>query len=206
LAFLTARQSVEEFRRRMPTMSTVWIPEATSPMDYRNDIPLRDRTIDVLELGRKFPRYHDAIVTRLSVLNRVHRYELTQGRLLFPNRAALVEGLAASKVSVCFPASMTHPEYAGDVETTTHRYFESLASKCVILGHAPQELVDLFGYNPVIEADLERPELQLESILENVSDYQRLVDDNYDRFLKVGTWECRANSIVEQLELFGYKL
>jgi hypothetical protein len=26
-----------------------------------------------------------------------------------------------------------------------------MASKCLIVGHAPQELTDLSGYNPVIE-------------------------------------------------------
>ena len=65
----------------------------------------------------------------------------------------LVAGLANSRVSICFPQSITNPERCGKVETVTLRYFESMASKCLIVGKCPLELRDLFGYNPVIEVD-----------------------------------------------------
>ena len=68
-------------------------------------------------------------------------------------RMPLAAGFGDAKVSVCFPSSTTHPQRSGSVETATHRYFESFASRCIVVGRAPAELVDLFGYNPVVEAD-----------------------------------------------------
>ena len=46
---------------------------------------------------------------------------------------------------------MTQPEVAGDIETLTQRYWECMFSRMVMVGHAPQELIDFIGYNPVIE-------------------------------------------------------
>ena len=74
-----------------------------------------------------------------------------------------------------------------------------MASKCLIVGHAPQELIDLFGYNPVIEA-LEGHEFeQIESSLTNPSAFQHLVDRNYRRLLEVGTWKNRIATILDTL-------
>ena len=57
------------------------------------------------------------------------------------------------RISICFPRSMTHTAAIGGLETVTHRYFlSSLASGCLV-GHCPEELRDLFGYNPVIEVE-----------------------------------------------------
>ena len=52
-------------------------------------------------------------------------------------------------------SSSPKPELAGDIETLTQRYWECMLSRIVMLGHAPQELIDLIGYNPVIEIDKE---------------------------------------------------
>ena len=92
---------------------------------------------------------------------------------------------------------MTHHERAVGVETATLRYLEGMASKCLIVGHCPQELADLFGYNPVIEARLNASGAQLmREILPNIGRYQGLVDQNYHRLLEVGTVESRAAEIV----------
>ena len=52
-------------------------------------------------------------------------------------RDAFIDGLARSRVSICVPSSVTHPERAGDIETMTIRYLQSMVSKCVVLGRAP---------------------------------------------------------------------
>ena len=74
-----------------------------------------------------------------------------------------------------------------------------MASKCIIVGHAPQELIDLFGYNPVIEAEGGSEIAQIESILSNPDSYQGLVESNYERLLAVGTWEHRVRQIMDSL-------
>ncbi len=204
LAFVAARQSAEEMQRRRPGMAVVWMPEAVVAADYRPDKPLADRATDVLELGRKYDAYHDAIVGYLREAGRTHLFEAVKGRVVFPGgKRALAEGMGDAKISVSFPGSMTHP-FAGDVETVTYRYFETFASKCLALGRAPQELIDLFGYNPVVEADLHAPAEQLAEQLANIGDYQVLVDRNHERLLEVGTWDVRARQMLDHIErVFG---
>lgn len=200
LAFISARQSAEEMQRRMPGMNVVWMPEATDPADYCPRKNLVDRPTDVLELGRKYDRYHSQIVGILRETGRSHLFEAVKGQKIFPNdKRSLAEGMGNAKISICFPGALTHP-YAAGIETVTHRYFETFASKCLPLGRAPEELVELFGYNPVIEADLERPAEQLDDILQNVGDYQEFVDRNHGRLLEAGTWDVRAAQILERIE------
>ena len=151
LAFFSARQSAMHFAAEFPEMRAVWLPEATNPLDYCASKSLSDRDIDVLELGRRYDRFHIKIADSLAGAGRRHLFERVKGEIIFPDRATLIEGMGNSKISICFPCSQTHPARSGSVETVTHRYFESMASKCLIVGHAPKELTDLFGYNPVIE-------------------------------------------------------
>jgi hypothetical protein len=197
LAFFSARRSAEHFSQTIPGMKSVWLPEAVNPEAYLNSKSLQERPIDVLELGRKDDAFHQAITPRLQERHRVHLYEQEKGRIIFPAREALVKGLGDSKISVCFPSSMTHPARSGDVETVTHRYFEAMASGCLILGKCPQELSDLFGYNPMIEADEHDPYGQIDEILQNLTKYQELVSRNYRRLTEVGTWKVRAASMIK---------
>jgi hypothetical protein len=196
LAFFSARRSAEQFSKKIPEMQSVWLPEAVNPEAYRRSKSLAERSIDVLELGRKYDTFHQAITPRLKESQRVHLYEQVKGQIIFPTREGLVQGLSDSKISVCFPSSVTHPDRSGDAETVTYRYFESMASACLILGKCPQELSDLFGYNPVIEADEHDPYGQINEILQNLTNYQELVVRNYRRLTEVGTWKVRADSMI----------
>jgi hypothetical protein len=198
VAFFSSKQACEHFAISNPQIICHWLPEATDPNNYVCSKLLQDREIDVLEMGRKYLTYHDSIST-LLYNKYIHLYEKTPGRIIFPTTELLVNGLANSKISICFPASMTHPKKASGLETVTHRYFESMASKCLIIGYCPDELLSLFGYNPVIEADLENPYYQIIEILNNISKYQELVDKNYLRLLEVGTWEVRVKTIIDLL-------
>jgi hypothetical protein len=200
LAFFSARRSAEHFSRKIPEMQSVWLPEAVNPEAYRSSKRLAERSIDVLELGRQYEVFHERITPRLKDSHRVHLYEQEKGQIIFPTREALVQGLSDSKISVCFPSSMTHPDRSGDAETVTYRYFESMASACLVLGKCPQELFDLFGYNPVIEADENDPYGQIDEILQNLAKYQELVTRNYRRLMEVGTWKVRADSMIAAIK------
>lgn len=202
LAFISARKSAEEMQRRLPHMTVVWMPEATDPLDYDPSKKLTDRPTDVLELGRKYDRFHSQTAASLRDSGRSHLYEVTKGSMIFPDgKQHLIDGMANAKVSVCFPGSWTHP-YAAGVETMTHRYLQTFASKCLPIGHAPPEMLDLFGYNPVIEADLDNAAVQLDEILSNIGDYQDLVDRNYDAVIEFGSWDVRARQVIEHIEGF----
>lgn len=199
VAFFSARQSAEYFSEMLPKMRSVWLPEATDPNEYRPSRSLQERDIDVLELGRKNHSFHARIKDALAAARKTHLFERVPGQIVFPDKAGFIDGLSRSKISICFPSSQTHPERSGSVETVTHRYFESMASKCLILGHGPQELTDLFGYNPVLEAEPGHEFEQIESVLTNLDSFQDLVEKNYRRLLEVGTWKERVVTIVESL-------
>jgi hypothetical protein len=204
IAFFSARQSAQHFSDAIPNMKSVWLPEATDPFEYRPAKAWAERDIDVLELGRKYDQYHGKIVAPLAEAKRVHLFERVKGEIIFPDRSGFIDGMARSKISICFPCSQTHPERSGRVETVTLRYFESIASKCLVMGHAPQELIDLFGYNPVIEVDWGHESEQIESILNDSGITKSLVEKNYIRLLEVGTWKLRVAEIIEVLEKFPF--
>jgi len=204
LAFFTARQSAEYFAERLPCMKCVWMPEATDPAQYDGSRTWAERDIDVLELGRKSDQFHESVVGRLAQEGRVHLYEKVKGQVVFPCKAEFFDGIARSKMLVCFPCSQTHPERSGTVETVTHRYFEGMASRCLLVGHGPQELVDLFGYNPVIEMQGGREAEQIEQILRDPESVAELVERNYRRLLEVGSWKKRAHETLKVISEFPF--
>jgi hypothetical protein len=203
--FITARQSAQRFQQVFPNVKCIWLAEAVDPSEYRNDIPLEKRTIHVLELGRKWDAYHAKLEQPLAERGRNHLYEKVKGKLIYGTRQEMFDGFVNSVVSVCFPQSLTHPERAGDIETVTLRYFETIACKCVPVGRAPQELIDLFGYNPMIEADIEHAADQVEEIIANPQKYQAMVDRNFQRLMEVGTWEVRIRELLDRLKELGYE-
>jgi hypothetical protein len=196
IAFITSRQSAEYFAREFPGMRSVWLPEAVAPEEYYPSKPWTERDIDVLEMGRRYESYHNRIVDKFARGNRVHLFERGAEKSIFPGRGELVDGLARTKILVCFPRSLTDPEVAQGIETVTYRYFQAMASRCLIVGHAPQELIDLFGYNPVIEAQQGEEFNQLEWVLHNLDSIGNLVERNYSRLLEVGTWENRVEQVL----------
>ncbi len=204
VAFFTARQSCEYFKQHLPGMLCHWLPEAADPTEYPFPRPLRERNIDVLELGRKSKQYNAAIKQPLVQAGYVHRFRVDKFQRIFPTRSDLMEAWANTKISICFPKTITDPQKSGGVETVTFRYFESIASGCLVVGHCPGELEDLFGYNPVIEVDMDNPANQLLSILKKVDSHQGLVDKNYKRMLEVGSWDTRVETMLSKLSTSGY--
>jgi hypothetical protein len=212
LAFFTASRSAEHFEE-IADMDAIWLPEATDPGNYQPERPLRERSIDVLELGRRDEEIHARLLAGLSDNGVRHLYARPdpgarkyKHGIVFPTSEALAEGLGDTKVALTFPASRTHPALAQGVSTVTHRYFELMASKCVLLGECPPELERLFGYLPVIDIDRESPAEQVRALLDDMSPLQELVDRNYERLLEVATWDIRAAALIGALESRGFWL
>lgn len=198
VAFFTSRQSAEEMARRLPGRQIAWMPEGIDPEPYRPDRPLASRRIDVLEYGRHWVGYHEAIAPHCIARGYVHSFP-TGGHLLFPTQQALYEGLGDAKLVVCVPQSLTSPAYAGQVSTMTLRFLEAIASGALILGRCPPEMHDFFGYNPVIEVDENDPRRQLDTILGSLETYEPLRLRNLDRLGEIGSWDARARQIMSYL-------
>jgi len=201
--FVSSSQAAERLANPAGKCIYHWVPEGINPEFYKyNDYKNKD--IDVLQFGRKFDKYHELIVENLASEGKIYLYSKKNEELLFPEREQFVNGLARTKISICVPCSITNPKRTGDIETMTVRYLQSMISKCLIVGHAPREMVRLFGYNPVIEINMGDPAGQLSHILENYENYIPFIEKNYRLALENHTWLTRLDQISSILYDWDY--
>lgn len=208
-AVFTSRQTAERIQKRFSgedkewqKINVIWCPEAVDGELYQEGKALKDRSIDLLEFGRS----NDKVVcskklagVKIDGAPLQHVCTKQNGKFIFTNEQ-LYEAMGDAKVTIALPRSMTQPEIAGDIETLTQRYWECMFSRIVMVGHAPQELVDFIGYNPVIELrdDISAEEL-IADVLENIEIYQSLVDKNRETAEKLGSWNVRMEWLMEEL-------
>ncbi len=196
MVFTASKQSADYFNTlNIPNFQSHWIPEGID-VDQYQFIPYSQRTTDVLQLGRKWNEYHEKIKTIEKDI--VYQYEKKAGEIIFPTREDFLFGLANSKISICVPSDITHPERTGKISTITNRYLQSMASKCLLLGKIPNDMVHLFDYNPIIEIDDNNPVAQIEAILSNFDAYIPLIEKNYETIKSFHNWDNR----VAQIENF----
>jgi hypothetical protein len=204
-AFFTQSAVAEKVREELG-IDTCWIPEGVDIGVYSKGGLLSERRITLYELGRQMPNYHkeicklvkDGCVSTFYANRYLENGDLMQ--LAFPTYEALLEALPQIQITVSFPKSLTHPDLSGGIETLTQRYWESMLTRSLIVGHCPGELITVLGYNPVIEVDWENPADQLRSIVSNISKYQSLVDKNYEQALSHASWSSRMNVIKAKFE------
>jgi hypothetical protein len=192
--FISSRQSVERLAESVKGCNFYWVPEGVDINEYLY-YPYHAKDIDVLHLGRRYEEFHNIILKPLEAMGRTYLYNKNENGLIFPSRKQLIHGFARSKISICVPCNITNPKRSGDIETMTVRYLQSMASKCIILGHAPAEMISLFGYNPVIEIDMRDPVHQINQILESYCDYFPLIEKNFKTVASSHTWQNRWDQI-----------
>ena len=200
-AIFTSSQVAEMVRARFPEMNVLSVTEGIDVETYSEGKLLKDREIDFLEYGREIDH-----IVKYSVADKI-RYVRGKrnGKPIF-SQQELIENLANSKVVAAYTKKWTNPGQAGEIDTLTQRYWECMLSGCIMIGHAPQELVDLIGYNPVIEIDKEKPYKQLHDILSNIADYQDLADRNRNAAIKFGDWKYSMQRVMKFLQEKGYTL
>jgi hypothetical protein len=198
--FFSAKQAADAFNEvkgnRSRTKGT-WIPEGIKVDNYKS-YPYEEKNIDVLEFGRRYEQYHLRIRETLQKAGYSHAFA-QKGQLLFPDEPAFVEGLAKSKISICFPSSITHPERSGNVSTMTLRYLQSMAAKCLIVGKMPYDMQYLFDYAPVVEIDENDPGAQIVDILKHYDQYIPLIEKNYETVVRQHDWKNRLEAITKEL-------
>ena len=193
-AIFSSRMTAERMHKRFPDMEIIWCPEAVDGDVYQKGKLLKDRTIDLLEFGRSNEK-----VLQAGALSLNHVCTKQNGKFIYTNEQ-LYQAMGDAKVTIALPRSMTQPEMAGDIETLTQRYWECMFSRMVMVGHAPQELVDFIGYNPVIELRKDiSAEALIRDVLEHIDDYQELVDKNRETAERLGSWNVRMKWLMEEL-------
>lgn len=200
-AIFTSRMEMEEMQKRCPQVKMLWCPEAVDASNYKKGKLLKDRCINLLEFGRS----NERVLCKLSIDNHVCTY--VNGKFIYSNEE-LYEAMGDARITVCLPKSMTHPDIAQGIETLTQRYWESMLSRMVIIGHAPKELIDICGYNPVLELPNDKEQINtfILNIISNIEDYQELVDRNRQTALEKGLWSIRMKDVVKWLDNIGYTI
>ena len=200
-AIFTSSQTAERIRQRFPDKNILYIPEGICTEYFDGGIELIQRKIKLFEMGsekrgyfkKKYPQEY----------NRLHNKPKEWSN---NDQEDLKRLLQNSQLTVIFPRSITEPETAQGIETLTQRYWECMLSRIVMVGHAPKELTDLVGYNPVIEMDMEHDLEQINDLLPHIEDYQSLVDRNRETALKLGSWDIRMKQVMEWLRGLGYEV
>ncbi len=201
-AIFSSRQTAERMQEALPNINIIWCAEAVDDSVYDKGNLLKDREIDLLEFGRSNDRIVNAekleqVKIGENGLNHVCTKQ--NGKFIYTNEQ-LYQAMGNAKVTIALPRSMTQPEIAGDIETLTQRYWECMFSRMVMVGHAPQELIDFIGYNPVIELRNDiSPEELLREVLGHVEDYQGLVEKNLETAQCLGSWNIRMKWLIGEL-------
>ena len=200
-AIFTSSQTAERMQERFPEMSILTITEGICIENFEDGEELKSRVISLYEIGsikrgyfrKKYTEEYKSLFTKPKEWG--FRTQEDYKRLL-----------QNSKVTVIFPKSVTEPEKAQGIETLTQRYWECMLSRILMVGHAPKELTDLVGYNPVIEMDMGHDLEQINELLAHIENYQPLVDRNRETALKMGSWDIRMKQVMEWLKGVGYEV
>lgn len=199
-AIFTSSQSAQHIQQELQGLKILVITEGIEVSEYKQGKDLVNRNIDLLEYGSVERNYFREYVDGIIHVNRNNE----NGRL--STKAKLIESISESKVCVALPRCDVDPIFTGGIETLTQRFWEGMLSRCVLLGRAPKELTDLIGYNPVVDLDRRDASNQVIHIINNIQDYQELVDRNRETALRLAPWEIRIKKIMEWLKDSGYNI
>lgn len=197
LAFITSSVNVDKLRTLCPGTKIVWLPEGIRADLYPMGAPLVDRPIDIINYGRPVKGLTQAIETFTGFARPLDFLRADKKAQAFKTMESLIKAIGTSKMALCYPRCMTHPEIAGDIETLTQRYWECMLSGTLPIGHAPKELVDLCGYNPVVELPVDAAEAcrKIDEIVKNIANYQELADRNRQTAERLADWRSRMQII-----------
>lgn len=203
--FISYRDSAHALQRMAPDIDWKWIPEGLAPDDYRQK-PYAEREVDLFTFGRKYIPYHTPLAQGHHAAGINYLFN-DEGVMVAATHEDFLNTLANSKITICTPRSVTHPDLTQGVDAITMRFLQSMASKCLIVGKAPQDMLDLFGYNPVVDADLSDPVAQIRHILDHFDEYIPLIERNYETVYSSHLWSHRLQMMDAHLaERYGWHI
>ncbi|MEM1210288.1 MAG: glycosyltransferase [Planctomycetota bacterium] len=196
-ACFTQRAAAARCQEALPDIDACWMPESTPPGLYDAATPLADRSIRLISYGRQLDGVNEAMAALGDATSGV--FDATACRQRFADMTDLRRALGQTRATIAYPRSTTDPTFSGGSETMTLRYLEAVASGTVLLGQAPREMIDLFGFDPVVPATPDT----LRSVVQDLDDrperYQAHADRCHARFLQVGTSAVRARQFADWL-------
>lgn len=199
---LTSSEAAKRIKEQLPNLNVLVVTEGIDVENYPMGKKLVDRDMDLFIFGRN-PSYLWKEGEFNDITFKWGGDDKEFKRLL-----------QNSKITLAFPRCDVEPEQTGGQETLTQRYWECMLSGMVMVGRAPKELIDLIGYNPVIEVIDKLPsdeevspiKRQITDILSKIEVFQDLVDKNRETALRMAPWEIRIKQVMEWLKNLGYEV
>lgn len=199
VAFVTARQSSEALAERTG-LDVRWAPEAIDPEPLMRGRAYVAKRIDVLAYGRLGANGFPGLSTELR---RVGLFpDLGDGTRRFATLSDVYDAIASSRACLVAPRSFTHPEQAANVETMTLRYLECIVLGSLPVGVAPAEMIDLFGFSPVLQVDFgdaRSAALILNAIINDPDTLDQWTARNRQRLSEVATCDVRAREVIARV-------
>jgi len=201
-AIFTSSQTADNMRRRFPEMKILTITEGINTSLFKDSYKkIQDKQIDLFEISS----------VRRSYFKKKYPKEYSKLCNISPTRSTKSDEdfrsvLFDTKVTIMFPRCDTRPQIAGNIETLTQRYWECMLSGMIMVGRAPKELIDLIGYDPVVNLNRENEIKHVKDIIKHAEDYQELVDKNRKTALNMADWSLRIEKIRSFLSDSGYLL
>lgn len=183
-AVVTSAVAADNLRVQLPQLDVLTVTEGVLPELFPAGLPLAERDIDVYHYGGRASLLHTT-----PGLWREQRYGTNEE---FHDR------LKRARLTFVAPKHDIEPRYATH-DTLTQRYWECMFSRIVMLGRAPQELIDLIGYNPVLPCRPEEFQTKALHVLAHIADYQPLVDRNRVTARHYGDWAYTMNRVKQWL-------
>lgn len=199
-AIFTSSITAEAMQKRCPNVNILHVTEGIDTSVYHAGISLAERCIDFLEYGSKQRNLFDQPI---EGINHVNSTSIITQMMTWET---LLNTMADAKITLALPRCDIDPVGTEGLETLTQRFWEGMLSRSVLIGRAPQELIEFIGYNPVIKLDRNNAETQIKDILSHIEDYQSLVDKNRETAIAMAPWSIRIKKIMEWLTQLGYRI
>jgi hypothetical protein len=134
-----------------------YLPMAADVARFAPSSPAEPRPIDVLGIGRRWPRLHDALLDWSRKSCKLYVYDtLSDGQVGDPraHREKLADTYRRSSVALTHAAKFDQPELTGGLLELPGRIWEGLASGVVMVGLAPNESLQRHAFGEPVVIDL----------------------------------------------------
>ncbi len=196
--FVTAKSSAEYLAKALQETNVRWLPESLLDENY-SCLQLLDRKTDVVQFGRYFAPAHEKLKNIASANAINYLCSENTNQLLFDDDEVFLSALGEARISICYARIFSHPNLTGSTNTMTLRYLQSMMSGCILIGSTPPEMIDLFGFNPVIEVTIENMESLVLDVVNNPDKYQEASTRNHEA-AKLHLWKDRAKTLLNCFE------
>jgi hypothetical protein len=201
--FLSYYQSVDYFKKKYE--KTFLSPQSADERFF-HDYGLKKERL-FMQMGRRTESIHQKILNYLKEngledIPDNYIYEREKAKIIFPETDTLAREINRSKYFVCAPQNLEWKKKTGNVSDVTERFYEAFACKTLIIGYKPKIIFDrLFPADAMVEIKKDGSDFKekIQYFETHPSEYERLVNRNYQMFSDKHTWNKRLERILDAI-------